>query len=91
MKITLCMGSSCFSRQNKHNLQVIQDFLNEHGLQREVRLEGTLCVGNCGKGPNVCIDEIWYNEVTEPMLINLLKEKVLRTVGSGQYAVGSGK
>lgn len=75
MKITICMGSSCFSRQNKQNLQIIQDFLNEHGLQRDVKLEGTLCLGKCGKGPNICFDDEWFHEVTEPMLRDILKAK----------------
>ena len=34
--ITLCMGSSCFSRGNGKNLPRIQEFLKDHGLAAQV-------------------------------------------------------
>lgn len=29
-KILICMGSSCFARENRENLQVIEEFLRYH-------------------------------------------------------------
>jgi len=54
--ITVCMGSSCFARANRDNLAVIEEYIRLHGLEGFVRLEGSLCLGACGEGPNVVID-----------------------------------
>lgn len=70
------MGSSCFSRSNRSNLQVIQDYLAELNLKDNVEVSGTLCTGECGKGPNIEINGTWFHEVTEPVLVDLLKENL---------------
>lgn len=59
--ITLCMGSSCFSRGNGKNLPRIQQFLTEHGLTARVTLRGCRCGGCCSGGPNM-----WVNGVLVP-------------------------
>ena len=38
-KITVCIGSSCFSRGNEQNVEIVQKYLDEHNLKDEVDLE----------------------------------------------------
>ena len=63
--IKVCMGSSCFARGNNKNLQVIQRFLDEHGLEAEVELTGLRCCDKCAKGPNINIDGVEYNNIDQ--------------------------
>ncbi len=78
MKITICMGSSCFVRGNKENLKIIQAFLKEYNLNTEITLDGVLCKNNCSHGPNVCIDGEWFSEVdSKSKMRAILEEKLL--------------
>ena len=50
--ITVCMGSSCFARGNQQNLETIENFIKENGLEAEIELSGSRCEGKCVTGPN---------------------------------------
>lgn len=65
MKITVCMGSSCFARGNDKNLEFIENYIKENGLEAEIELSGARCEGKCATGPNIIIDGVEYNEVDE--------------------------
>jgi NADH:ubiquinone oxidoreductase subunit E len=71
-KITICMGSSCFSRGNSRNIEVVQEFLKKHTLPPSVELSGHLCEGHCKSGPNVMINGKLYHEVDPIVIIALL-------------------
>ena len=76
--ITICMGSSCFSRGNGRNLEVIQDFFKTQSLPPSVALSGHLCEGHCKSGPNVRINGKLYHEVDPIVIIALLNHFVTR-------------
>ena len=70
--ITICMGSSCFSRGNSRNIEVVQDFLKTQNLPPPVELNGHLCEGHCKSGPNVTINGKMYHEVDPIVILGLL-------------------
>ncbi len=70
--ITICMGSSCFSRGNNRNIEVIQDYLASRSLPDGVELTGHLCQDQCRSGPNVTINGKMYHEVDPIVIIGLL-------------------
>ncbi len=70
--IEICMGSSCFARGNRENLEVAERFLAEHGLKAEIRLAGSRCAGECRKGPNIAINGVAHQGVDSGSLIDLL-------------------
>jgi NADH:ubiquinone oxidoreductase subunit E len=72
--ITICMGSSCFSRGNKKTLQVIQNYLRETGRLELVTFQGSHCFGTCEFGPMIKINDIQFNQVTEGNVINILEQ-----------------
>ncbi|AEE17720.1 (2Fe-2S) ferredoxin domain-containing protein [Treponema brennaborense] len=74
--ITVCMGSSCFSRGNSANAEVIQRFLTENDLQDKVTLRGCLCESECKNGPNVRIDGKLYTNMTPESLVDLLSHEL---------------
>ncbi len=76
MVIKICMGSSCFSRGNKENLEVIRDYLNNHSKSAKIYLTGNLCQGMCNKGPNLFINDKAYHRVDSTQITEIL-DKVL--------------
>ena len=72
--IELCLGSSCFSRGNKHNLGVVQAFLKEHGLAADVQLRGCLCLDACSGGPHITIDGVRHDRVDPNSCLDILRK-----------------
>ncbi|HIS36703.1 TPA: (2Fe-2S) ferredoxin domain-containing protein [Candidatus Scatousia excrementigallinarum] len=72
LNITVCMGSSCFARGNAQNLEFIENYIKENGLEAEIELSGARCEGKCATGPNVIINGTEYNEVDEDKLKEIL-------------------
>ena len=72
--VTICMGSSCFSRGNNQHVQTIQRYITEHQLDARVALAGSRCEGKCMQGPNIRIDDVLYHDVDAETLLKLLDE-----------------
>ncbi len=72
--IMICMGSSCFARGNRKNLEVLEQYMAKHGLQAAVELNGSRCEEFCQKGPNVRINGTMYHQVDSGALIDLLHQ-----------------
>lgn len=72
--ITICMGSSCFSRGNKEVLTIIKNFLVEHQLEESVFFRGELCTGYCEKGPVLKIDDKEFFRVSTDKIYDILTE-----------------
>jgi NADH:ubiquinone oxidoreductase subunit E len=72
LAIMICMGSSCFSRGNNRNVEVVQDFLESRAAPTDVQLVGHLCENQCKAGPNVTIDGTMYHEMDPVSLLGLL-------------------
>ncbi len=72
MKITVCMGSSCFARGNDQNLEFLENYIKEHGLEAEIELAGNRCEGKCSTGPNIIIDGVEYSEMDKEKLEKIL-------------------
>lgn len=76
LNITVCMGSSCFARGNAANLEFIENYTKENGLEAEIDLAGSRCEGKCVTGPNVIINGTEYTEVDEDKLKEILDSLV---------------
>jgi NADH:ubiquinone oxidoreductase subunit E len=70
--ITVCMGSSCFSRGNSVNAEIARHFIETHNLGATVEIRGCLCEGECKNGPNIRIDGKLFSRVTPEALTDLL-------------------
>jgi len=74
-EIKICLGSSCFSRGNKQTLQLIQKYLKDHHLERDVILKGNHCFGDCSSGPVVKIASKVYELVNQDSILEILEEE----------------
>ena len=75
-EITICLGSSCFSRGNNKNLEIIQEYIKNKGLEDNVNFKGQLCSEQCQEGPVLTIDNTTYKEVTQTKLIEILDKEL---------------
>lgn len=75
-ELRICMGSSCFSRGNRGTLQIIQQYLKDHQLEREVILKGNHCFGNCNSGPLLKIGNNLYEKVSQENVIEILEKEL---------------
>ena len=73
-KITICLGSSCFSRGNREVLDLIRHFLQENHLESHVDFRGDLCSHHCSTGPIVVIDNQIYENVDMENIFDILNE-----------------
>nr|WP_319398647.1 (2Fe-2S) ferredoxin domain-containing protein [uncultured Carboxylicivirga sp.] len=72
-EITICLGSSCFSRGNKEVLPVIKKFLADYKLEADVFFHGDLCGGKCEEGPVLKIDDTFYSKVSVDNVYEILR------------------
>jgi NADH:ubiquinone oxidoreductase subunit E len=79
--ITLCMGSSCFSRGNGKSLPYIQRFLKENRLDTRVTLRGCRCGGCCSDGPNIWVNGARRSGMTGPALDAFLASLIQEGTG----------
>ena len=78
INITVCMGSSCFARGNQQNLTFIEDFISKNNLDADIDLVGARCENKCASGPNIVINGVEYNNVTEETLAKVLSELIVK-------------
>lgn len=78
--IQICMGSSCFSRGNGLNAELIQRLIDTGALDgdwRMAELSGTLCEGRCKDGPVLIVDNVVHTQVSPALIQDLLRVKRL--------------
>jgi NADH:ubiquinone oxidoreductase subunit E len=75
--ITICMGSSCFSRGNNRSIGVIQSFLETRQGEPAIEVCGRLCEGQCKLGPNLCVNGRDYHEVDPVMVLGLVNDALV--------------
>jgi NADH:ubiquinone oxidoreductase subunit E len=76
MTITICMGSSCYSRGNSRNIEAIQQYLAQNHLEADIQLVGHLCEDKCKSGPNIAINGKLYQQVDPASVVGLLQEAI---------------
>ena len=74
--ITVCMGSSCYSKGNAQNAEIIQKFVKTHNLTNTVVVKGSLCSDQCKIGPNIKINEKMFCHVMPENIEALLSEQL---------------
>jgi NADH:ubiquinone oxidoreductase subunit E len=73
--IVICMGSSCYSRGNCNNLEIVRAWLKARDLEASVALSGTLCEGRCKDGPIIKIGEKIYTDVDASAMVGILEHE----------------
>jgi len=72
IEVVVCLGSSCFARGNSQNLDAIEAYIVNRGMQNSVRVTGCLCQDECKRGPNLVVRGEHLHEVTPARLREIL-------------------
>ena len=85
--ILVCGGTGCTSN---HSLDVVKAFethLKEHGLQDDVKIIQTGCLGLCAKGPVVVVHpgSVYYEEVDPEKVEAIVNEHIVGGVLNDKY------
>lgn len=85
--ILVCGGTGCTSN---HSLDVVKAFethLKEHGLQDDVKIIQTGCLGLCAKGPVVVVHpgSVYYEEVDPEKVEAIVNEHIVGSVPTDKY------
>lgn len=57
MVVTICIGSSCHLKGSRDVIASLQRMVSMNGLNDQVELTGSFCMGECEKGVCVKIDQ----------------------------------
>lgn len=77
IEISVCLGSSCFSRGNKEITRVIESFLEEHGIKDKVYFHGAHCFDKCNTGPVIKIGDNIFEGVNTTNIHYILNEQLI--------------
>jgi NADH:ubiquinone oxidoreductase subunit E len=72
--ITICMGSSCFSRGNKKSLQMIKEYVAAKNLEADLVFMGSHCMDLCDRGPLLKVNNKVFQMVDPHSVTDLLDE-----------------
>lgn len=61
MKVTICIGSSCHLKGSRQVVEQLQKLVGEKGIDGEVELAGTFCLGRCQEGVCVTVDDEFFS------------------------------
>ena len=79
MKVTVCIGSSCHIKGSRRVVEYLQKRISEGGLEDQVILGGTFCLGNCQQGVCVSVDDEFHSvtpDTVEEFFENIIKARV---------------
>ena len=57
MKVTICVGSTCHLLGSRTVVERFKALVDENNLADKVELSGKFCMGKCGEGVCVTIDD----------------------------------
>jgi len=77
IKVTICLGSSCFSRKNRDVVTALQEFIANKNLGSKVSLKGGHCFGKCSLGPIMIVDEQLFAEINPQKAVAIVESFVM--------------
>lgn len=76
LEITICLGSSCYTRGNNEVIKTIQRFIIENKIENLVNFKGELCSCNCKSGPNLKIGETTHRNINAASAIAIINDTI---------------
>ena len=79
--IQICVGSSCHLKGSPEIVELLQNAVEEHGLQNDVTLTGSFCIGKCNRvGVTVQVDDDIHVGITRDNFKDFFNEHVLNKI-----------
>ena len=79
--VQVCVGSSCHLKGSEAIVNMMQDAIAEHGLEDDVVLTGSFCIGKCCRfGVTVQINDDAHVGVTTENFREFFKKNILDVI-----------
>jgi NADH:ubiquinone oxidoreductase subunit E len=79
--VQICVGSACHLRGSQEIVELFQKEIQERGLEDEVMLCGSFCIGKCSPvGVTVQVDDDIYVGVTPAGFKEFFADKILKNI-----------
>jgi (2Fe-2S) ferredoxin len=77
--VLVCTNADCADRGGLRVLEELRRGVKRAGVQRDVRVTKTSCMGRCGEGPTVVVypDGVWYRGVRADDAGDIVHEHIL--------------
>lgn len=83
MIIQVCVGSSCHLKGSADIVELFQNSIQEHGLENEITLAGSFCIGKCNRiGVTVQVDDDIHTGINRENFKEFFTENILKGLKS---------
>lgn len=78
--VMICAGTACVSTHSLAVKEALEREIQKHGLEDEVKVIATGCIGFCERGPIAVVqpDDVFYQQLTEDDIPLLVEEHLLQ-------------
>ena len=80
MRISVCVGSSCHLKGSYDVIEGFKKLIEEYGVEKEVGLEASFCLGHCAEGVTIKIDDEIVTGLKGDNVRKVFEERVLPEV-----------
>ena len=80
MRISVCVGSSCHLKGSYDVIEGFKKLIEEYGVEQEVGLEASSCLGHCPEGVTIKIDDEIVTGLKGDNVRKVFEERVLPEV-----------
>ena len=81
--IQICVGSSCHLKGSQEIVALLQESIAEHGLEDEVVLSGSFCIGKCNRiGVTVQVNDDIHVGITRENFKEFFNEHILARIAA---------
>ncbi len=79
--VQICVGSSCHLKGSADIAELFQKGIEDNGLQDDVVLTGSLCIGKCNRiGVTVQVNDDIHVGITKENFGEFFKEHILKAI-----------
>jgi NADH:ubiquinone oxidoreductase subunit E len=76
VKVSVCVGTSCYSRGAQAVIKKITGYVQDKGLGHLVKIDALFCTENCDKGPMVVVGDKMIHKATVEVVIEEIKHQL---------------
>ena len=81
--IRVCVGSSCYLKGSSELVDMLNQKIEENGLQNQISLSGSFCMGKCNRvGVTIAVDEEVCVAITKENFNEFWNDKVMTAVNA---------
>lgn len=81
--IRVCVGSSCYLKGSPELVDMLNQKIEENGLQDKISLSGSFCMGKCNRvGVTIAVDEEVCVAITKENFNEFWNDKVITAVNA---------